>query len=141
MKRVRFKNTHGNSLFEFVVLLFVSSLIVASSVPLWGQSLVRAQIRLESKDLQATLTQARLLALQGGEPVTIVLTRSSYRIEHAQVFQTYTLPDGYSLLSPSEQIVFFPTGVTTPRALEVLFQGLSCRIIISLYGRVRDVCS
>lgn len=135
------KNSLGSSLLEFVVLLLVSSLIVASSVSLWGQSLVRAQIRLESKVLQATLTQARLLALQGGEPVTIVLTRSSYRIEHARVFQAHTLPERYSLVSPSEQIVFFPTGVTTPRTLEVLFQGLSCRIIISLYGRVRDVCS
>lgn len=141
MKRLRLSACLGMTFIESVFLLLISSAVLATSAPLFWRSLHLSRLRAESHRVMSFFSETRLLALQSGSVVEVLLFEEGYSLSNAGAFHRYEFPDGFSLHFQAQKVVFYPTGAATPCSVQLQYRGESCRILISLYGRIRRVCT
>jgi hypothetical protein len=141
------KASAGTSLFEALFLVLISGLLLSLSYPTASQIRYNG-LRQEARNLKAGLETLKLLA--GIKEETLILSlepdhySASSQREPGKLLLSRRLPHGLSVefdesLQP-RQLTFYPSGVASPRTLQLTNGDSKCILIVSLRGRVSLRC-
>ena len=83
--------SQGFTLIEILIVITLVGIIIAIAVPNYNDTLIKARIEKQTKELHATIMTARLTAMQNKQPVAIYLGPNQY------VYKVYTSADYNSL--------------------------------------------
>lgn len=112
--------TNG-TLLEIIVLSLLLSLTAAVSVPQVAELREGIEIKQQTDAIAREITLNARIAKQTNKALT------------------YRLPE--SALASREEIVFYPTGATTPVTIKIRKEHKLCSLTLSLRGRLRKRCN
>jgi len=142
------KNSAAFGLLDLIVLLSISSIILALSVPQIHAFSQAGKLRNESRRLKSTLKSLTVASLQHQDDVALTLYSDEYVITYpagSSDFSTnshrlhHTIAIDLGSLT-ERKIVFYKGGVNSPASIKLTTGTSYCTIIISLRGRVRSEC-
>ena len=142
----------GFTIIEILITLSVMLVLFGIAVASSAYAFRRPGILRESTALKTTIERAYLHAVQFGVTTKVILKRDGYSIH-------YVIPPGkkrpgrahdvatalpptlrLDLRSPPETIVFYPSGVVSPRTITIAAPKNSCALTLSLRGRITRKC-
>lgn len=135
----------GASLLELLTSLLVLGVTVGIGVVSQGELMASVTFRNEVVSARTLLASAALRALQT-ESSIIVKLNDNYLVTESIAGATLRQVEVKSEAhiksgGPPGQIVFSADGSATPGTLTLSTAGKSCKLIISLWARVRQECS
>ena len=137
----------GYSLLDILAAIMVVSIVLGIST-LDISSLVKKQtLKPQISRLKAAMESLSLVSIQQKTHATLVITSKGYTQlwgeDPTAQLQRYRFPKNITanLSKPEKTIYFYKTGVNTPATVELKFHELTCKVILSLRGRIRDTCN
>jgi len=138
----------GFGLIDLLILLSISSIILALSVPQISAFSQAGILRHETRRLESTIKSLTIASLQHRESLALTLYPDRYTIYYPSAVSP--LPSVNHQLHRSvsidlgshdkREIVFYQSGVNSPSSINLLGKHQSCTVVLSLRGRVRSEC-
>ena len=133
----------GFSLIDLVLTLATTSIILAISVPNFKQLLVDSRFRRQLSLVHARLEKYILEARQLEQEVTIQFKDQEVtaRVTSGQIhlIESLALPNNIGL-KDAATITISNSGVVTPKTITFVSAYHQCSLVVSLRGRIREVC-
>jgi type II secretion system protein H len=135
----------GFSLLEVTTVLAIVGVLTAVAVPHLRSFTIYTYLRGESDSLRLFLEKASGYALASRQQVTVRLFETNLRAtsDSGELLGTHTIKNGVTLRpdsAPERKLLFRPTISASPATVELLRNGRSCSVVISLRGRIRVSC-
>jgi general secretion pathway protein H len=135
----------GFSLFELLIVLVISTFVVALASTVIGKSLARAEGKGLARRLAADLRFARSQAITSGEGQPITFDREGRGYSTSNPAQEVSLPDDWHFLNPEAiptggkwSVVFYPDGSSSGGEIRIgRARNLFSITVDPLLGEVR----
>lgn len=132
-------NIRGIGLFELLVLIALFAAILLSVSPSLKGAVTPNSPKSESKRLKELIEFLHLNSRLREERIT--LTFQNGDLEGLSLSHKFFKGKVASVLSPEEgEIFFYPSGVVSPKTLSLTLRDETCRVTVSLRGRVKTLC-
>lgn len=137
----------GSSLLELVLVLVVISVVASASIPRSIELYTKANIRIELNKVRGFFERALLRSasfqreyfIEVSEAALKLTDRSSKRVIDSLVISSPVYIDMSQ--SKATLIRLRPNGANSPFTLRLRTEYASCKLILSLRGRVKETCS
>lgn len=133
----------GLSLFDTLVALLISGLLLAVSFPLLA-SADKTRLKLSADTLRASLQRAIVRAESLNQDLRLKVTAHELRISLSADNEAvlYRPPSGASLSigGKAREMTLYRDGIASPATIDLTQNSSHCAVIVSLRGRVRSVC-
>lgn len=135
----------GFSLIEIMVGMLLIGSIFTFSYPVISEHLTARRVKNEAGRLRISIENASLTAVQEERDLELLLSKYGYQLrisESCEVREKRKFVSPVHLLLDAETLVlnFYGSGVSTPASLSITDGSTTCKVILSLRGRVRMEC-
>lgn len=135
----------GLSLIELLTTLLIAATIFAISLPHIAQSLSKSRAKSDSKKFERKLIETMTRAQARGIEQTIKLERDRYTISRPERKQKLELilltnPNHITGSSFPKELHFYTNGTVSPATIQFQDGESSCRVVLSLRGRITREC-
>lgn len=136
MKR---KKAGGITLLEILISVSIIFAITLSAAPLFQELKSQGTLKREAKRIKSILEFLHQQSKIREEEVRFEF-QNSYFVAHS-LSKFFDEGKTCCSLSPNKgSIVFYPSGITTPKTLTLKIKDEQCTLTLSLRGRVKNVC-
>jgi hypothetical protein len=132
----------GVNLLDLAIGLTLLALVSHYSWPLISTFNQGLKVKAQASSLAENLTQLSQQAVLTRQKYELVTQPDSYRTKdsNGELVSETQLRPGTSLHSKPASIHFFPSGSNSPASLTLNNRGHSCKITLSLRGRISKTC-
>ena len=145
MLKRRGKTNLGFSLVELLIVLTITGLLCSASIAL-AERFNRLSLLHITEKLTTKFINYHLLASQREDDLKTVFNEEGYKVYHKgtnDVLDEFKYPKYVSITfnSTEEDIIYFyASGVVSPTTFYVSRKGDVCKIVMSMRGRIRNLC-
>lgn len=144
MRKWRITSYRGDSLIEILIATAVVGILTTYALSSLREVNHLKFLKQEARKVQHAVEDL-ILKAQGQLIDHELIISTNYYItkekNNSQILSTYYFPKGViAAISSSQTVSIYKNGVVSPSTIVLNSSGLSCRIMISLRGRVRVLC-